>query len=44
MLAHILVTYDVKLADDATRPRTLHVGVASLSDPRAKVMFRRKVD
>ena len=44
MLAHIVVTYDVKLADNATRPRMLHFGVATLPDPSAKVMFRRRVD
>ncbi|KAG8219260.1 cytochrome P450 [Butyriboletus roseoflavus] len=44
MLAHIVVTYDVKLADNATPPRTLHFATALMPDPRAKLMFRRRVD
>ena len=44
MLVHIVVKYDVKLADNATRPPTLHFGLATVPDPSAKVMIRRRVD
>ena len=44
MLAHVVVTYDVKLADNATRPPTLHFGLAAIPHPSAEVMFRRRVD
>ena len=44
MLAHIVVTYDVKFADNATYPRTMPVATFTLPDPSAKIMFRRRVD
>ncbi|KAF8549787.1 cytochrome P450, partial [Imleria badia] len=44
MLAHILVMYDVKLEDNAARPKTLHFVTSNVPDPSAKVMFRRRVD
>ena len=44
MLAHVVVTYDVKLADNPTRPRTLYFATTLIPDPSAKVMFRRRVD
>ena len=44
MLAHIVTTYDVKLEDGATRPRSLHFGTSIMPNPRAKVLFRRGVD
>ena len=44
MLAHVVVTYDVKLEDTATPPRTLHIGTTLIPDPSAKVVFRRRVD
>ena len=44
MLAHVVTTYDIKLEGDATRPQSLHFGTSILSDPRAKVLFRRRVD
>ena len=43
MLAHVVVTYDVKLEDDAARPRSLHIGPAILADSRAKVLFRKRI-
>ena len=36
MLAHIVTTYDVKLEDGATRPRSLHFGTSIMPNPRAK--------
>ena len=44
MLAHVVVMYDVKLADNATRPRTLHFATVLMPDPNAEVMFRRRAD
>jgi hypothetical protein len=44
MLAHIVATYDVALADGGTRPQSLRFATSVVPDPRAKVMFRRRVD
>jgi hypothetical protein len=44
MLAHVVVTYDVALEDGGTRPQSLRFATAIVPDPRAKVMFRRRVD
>lgn len=44
MLAHVVVTYDVKLEDDATSPKSWSMGTLVTADPRAKVMFRSRVD
>ncbi|KAG8216960.1 cytochrome P450 [Butyriboletus roseoflavus] len=44
MLAHIVVMYDVKFADNATLPATVPLVTFLLPDPTAKVMFRRRVD
>jgi len=40
MLAHVLVTYDVKPENDKPRPETAYGFV----DPSSKVMFRERVD
>ncbi|KAG8214985.1 cytochrome P450, partial [Butyriboletus roseoflavus] len=44
MLAYVVVTYDVKLADNTTRTRTLNFATILTPDPSVKVMFRRRVD
>lgn len=44
MLAHIVMTYDVKLEDDTPRPQAQFIGTSMRLDPNAKVMFRRRVD
>ena len=44
MLAHVVTAYDVKFEDGITRPRSLYFGPAVLPDPKAKVLFRRRVD
>ncbi|KAG9311584.1 cytochrome P450 [Chiua virens] len=44
MLAHIVITYDVQLEDQATRPASLFVGTTVLADPRAKVLFKKRVN
>ena len=43
MLAHVVVTYDIKLEDSVARPRCSQFGVAILADPRAKVLFRKRI-
>ncbi|KIJ05676.1 hypothetical protein PAXINDRAFT_21085 [Paxillus involutus ATCC 200175] len=42
MLAHVLLTYDIKLEDNATRPRSWHIGGTIAAHPTAKVMFRKR--
>ncbi|KAG8219285.1 cytochrome P450 [Butyriboletus roseoflavus] len=44
MLAHLVLTSDVKLPDNATHPKTLRFATALVVNPSAKVMFRRRVD
>lgn len=45
MLAHVVVTYDIKLADEMVSPRTRHTGMGMMTpDPDAKVMFRNRAD
>ncbi|KAF8123587.1 cytochrome P450 [Boletus edulis] len=44
MLAHVVMTYDVKLEDNAKRPPSWHFGSMIAANPRAKVMFRNRVD
>ncbi|KAF8552682.1 cytochrome P450 [Imleria badia] len=39
MLAHIVVTYDVKLEENAPYPASLRIGKMIAANPRAKVMF-----
>ncbi|KAI6124825.1 cytochrome P450 [Pisolithus croceorrhizus] len=43
MLAHIVVSYDVKLEDDKSRPQSLRVGRSIVPNPTAKVMFRKRI-
>jgi hypothetical protein len=45
MLAHVVMTYDVKMAgDNATYPPSQHIGTFIAVNPHAKVMFRNRVD
>ena len=44
MLAHVVVTYDVKLEDNAARPPSLRFGPVILADPCAKVLFRKRIE
>ncbi|KIK77776.1 hypothetical protein PAXRUDRAFT_834874 [Paxillus rubicundulus Ve08.2h10] len=41
MLAHVVLSYDIKLEDNATRLRSLHIGIHMVAHPTTKVMFRR---
>ncbi|KIJ09985.1 hypothetical protein PAXINDRAFT_86692 [Paxillus involutus ATCC 200175] len=43
MLAWVVLSYDVKLEDGATRPPSLYIGSAIAAHPTAKVMFRKRV-
>ncbi|KAF9236824.1 cytochrome P450 [Melanogaster broomeanus] len=42
MLAHIVVSYDVKLEENATRPQSLWVGTKTRANPTGKVVFRKR--
>jgi len=43
MLAHVVMTYDVKLENDGVRPEDKWVVDLCLPNPNAKVHFRRRV-
>jgi hypothetical protein len=43
MLAHILLNYDVQMANGGGRPANLAFGLISMPDPAAQVMFRKRV-
>ncbi|KAN0100091.1 Cytochrome P450 [Tylopilus felleus] len=43
MLAHVVVTYDVKLEDDATHPTSWYISTFIAANHRAKVVFRNRV-
>ena len=42
MLAHILLNYDVKLANGGGRPANVRLGRATLPDPKAELLFRKR--
>ncbi|KAF8128435.1 cytochrome P450 [Boletus edulis] len=44
MLAHVVVSYDVKLEDSATFPPSLRIGTFTTPNPHAKVVFRNRID
>ncbi|KAI9568081.1 hypothetical protein HD554DRAFT_2102827 [Boletus coccyginus] len=41
MLAHVVMSYDIKPEDDKTRSKGLRAGLRVSPDPAAKIMFRR---
>ncbi|KAF8959646.1 cytochrome P450 [Flammula alnicola] len=43
MLAHTVVTYDVKLETEGVRPADMWVATACVPNPKANVLFRRRV-
>ena len=43
MLAHILLNYDVKMADGGGRPENMWFGRSSLPNTKANVLFRKRV-
>ncbi|KIK72385.1 hypothetical protein PAXRUDRAFT_22046 [Paxillus rubicundulus Ve08.2h10] len=42
MLAHVVLSYDVKLQDGTTRPRSLRNGIHNAAHPTARVLFRKR--
>ncbi|KAF8446215.1 cytochrome P450 [Boletus edulis BED1] len=44
MLAHVVVTYDVKLQDNETYPPSWHIGSFISANSHAKVLFRNRID
>lgn len=42
MLAHIVMTYDIKLEENTIRPQSLRIGSSIGANPTAKVMFRKR--
>lgn len=43
MLAHLLVNYDIKMANGAGRPANKRIGQEMTPDIAAEVLFRRRV-
>ena len=43
MLAYVLLNYDVKMANDGGRPSEVWFGDISTTDPKAEVMFRKRM-
>jgi hypothetical protein len=43
MLAHLVISYDIKLEENAIRPRNLRIGTSIAANPTARVMIRRRV-
>ncbi|KAI6039992.1 cytochrome P450 [Pisolithus marmoratus] len=44
MLAHIVMSYDVKFEDDKPRPNTLRMGNSIVANPTTKIMLRKRVN
>ena len=44
MLAHVVLNYDIKMADGGGRPEDVWFGRFSLPNPEAQVSFRKRVD
>jgi len=42
MLAHVLLNYDIKMANDAGRPPNITIASEMMPDPSAKVLFRKR--
>ncbi|KAF8627694.1 hypothetical protein AX15_004292 [Amanita polypyramis BW_CC] len=43
ILGHILLNYDVKMANGGGRPANLNFGRSVLPDPKAEVLFRKRI-
>ena len=43
MLAHILLNYDVKMADGGGRPDDMWFGRSALPNTKADMLFRKRV-
>jgi hypothetical protein len=44
MLAYVLVNYDIKMANDAGRPRNIPIGSEMMPDTTAQVLFRKRIN
>ena len=44
LMAHVIVTYDVKLEGDGTIPHAPYFGHLGTADPHARVLFRKRID
>ncbi|KAG6844149.1 hypothetical protein H0H87_009392 [Tephrocybe sp. NHM501043] len=44
MLAHVVLTYDVKMAGDGERPKNMWYFTTCVPNPKAEVMFRKRAD
>ncbi|KAI6159827.1 cytochrome P450 [Pisolithus thermaeus] len=44
MLAHILISYDVKFEDRVSRPTSIHWDLNVIADPTVRVMFRKRTN
>jgi len=42
MLSHVLLNYDVKMPNDGPRPKNFWFGHATLANPKAHVLFRKR--
>ncbi|KAF9244148.1 cytochrome P450 [Melanogaster broomeanus] len=42
MLAHVVLSYDIKLENGAAQPQSVQIGIAIAADSSAKVMFRKR--
>ena len=42
MLAHILLNYDIKMANGGGRPDNIWLGRAALANTKAEVLFRKR--
>ncbi|KAL5499081.1 hypothetical protein ACEPAH_1599 [Sanghuangporus vaninii] len=42
MLAYLVANYDLKLEDEQPQPRPLNVATATIPDPKARVLFRKR--
>ena len=43
MLAHIVLNYDVKMANGGGRPANVWYGASSLPNTKAEVLFRKRL-
>ena len=41
-MAHIILTYDIKLEEDGVKPPNMGFGGANMPNPSGSVLFRRR--
>lgn len=42
MMTYVVMNYDVKFEQEGVRPENVHLGLAIMPDPKAKVLFRKR--